>query len=213
MESVDGHSNALEFATAIRVGDDSFIKKFLENSTAHILDSKVRFDLRIKLSKASNCNGSKPCPSVELDPKSLEMATMVVFPLHLAILAKQDEIVRTILNHVVNTSNNHTEAVKNALAVRTEIQFPGESPEMFSETDRMLDGMNSIHIATKYHAQSLHAIIQLLIQEDLIDKIGFLLEDGDGHIGNTPLHVAAICPRSISLRYTVTIRLTLHFLP
>lgn len=212
IESVDGDNRALEFATAIRVGDEAIIKTFLEDTTSDILDSKVRFDLKIKLTKASTRNGSKKQSSVKFDTKPLEMATMVVFPLHLAILAKQDDIVRIILNHALNKNNNPIEAVKKTLAVRTEIQFPQESPEMFSEADRMLDGMNPMHIATKYHSQSLQAIIQFLIEEDLMDNIGFLLEEGEKHVGNTPLHFAATCTESTSLRYIMIVRLSLHFL-
>ena len=66
--------------------------------------------------------------------------------------------------------------------------------------------MNPMHIAAKYHWQSLQAIIQFLIQEDLMDNIGYLFEEGDKHVGNTPLHVAATCNESTSLRYIIILR-------
>ena len=159
-------------------------------------------DIKLKLINGKALNENKKYSSSEPGNKSSNdgMVTMKMFPIHLAILAKQNQIVKILLNHASKTSKFSGDNTKKMLTHRTEICFPQGHPQIFHEDDRMLDGMNPLHVAAKYHSKSLYTIIQFLIQEDLIDDLICLLEETDKHLGNTPLHVAAKCSDSVSLR-------------
>ena len=202
MESVNGSYHELEFATGIRVGDDNFVKSFLDGDITHILESRLMLDIKLKLINGKALNETKKYSSSTLGDRSSHegMVTMKLFPIHLAILAKQNKIVKILLNHAWRRNNISGDNAKKMLTLRTEISFPQNNPQIFHEDDRMLDGMNPLHVAAKYHSKSLYTIIQFLIQEDLIDDLICLFEETDKHLGNTPLHVAAKCSDSVSLR-------------
>ena len=53
-----------------------------------------------------------------------------------------------------------------------------------------MDGINPIHLAARFHAQSLLLIVQVLHDNDLMESMMDIFEGVDPHMGKTPLHLA-----------------------
>ena len=66
-------------------------------------------------------------------------------PFHLAILAKQAEVVRFMLRYVLD-SVDPPELMRKILSKTTKIDFVSGAPEEYFEDDVMLDGINAIHL-------------------------------------------------------------------
>ena len=91
------------------------------------------------------------------------------------------------------------ESIEKLLATVTEVNFARGHPDNYFEDDRTLDGINSIHLAGRFHAESLFAIMKFLRDQNLTELIRKLLSEVDPHVGNTPLHESAKSPNSLSL--------------
>ena len=61
-----------------------------------------------------------------------------------------------------------------------------------------MDGINPIHLAGRFHAQSLLLIVQLLHDNDLMESMMDIFEAVDPHMGKTPLHLAIKCPNHLN---------------
>ena len=91
------------------------------------------------------------------------------------------------------------ESIEKLLGTVTEVKFTRGHPDAYFEDDRTLDGINSIHLAGRFHAESLFVIMRFLRDEKMMYCIKRLLSQGDPHLGNTPLHESAKSPKSLSL--------------
>ena len=185
------------FAAAIREGNVRDVQKMLNN---HENIWKAKLSFRIKLKVDTTARTIHYITIADFNGKELEKAKMNVSPLQLAIISKQEMVVQAILEHVYLSDDNGEHALKTLLEVKTQVQFPRDSPNIYEEDDRMLDGMNTFHLAAKFHPQSLQTIISFLQNEDASEIITLLTQGKDPHIQNTPLHIAANSPSSFAMR-------------
>ena len=61
-----------------------------------------------------------------------------------------------------------------------------------------MDGINPIHLAARFHAQSLLLIVQVLHDNDLMESMMDIFEGVDPHMGKTPLHLAINSPNHLN---------------
>ena len=188
------------FANAIRAGDTNEVQSIMEDYPT-VLQSKLSFRIRLKVD-----NTALPSTFINgigntINGKELETAKMHVSPLQLAIISKQESVVRMILEHVYASNDDGEEALEIVMDVKSVVVFPRDSPPtLYEEDDRMLDGMNIFHLAAKFHPKSLYEIISFLNKEDLTELIDALIQEKDPHVECTPLHVAAKSPSSFAMR-------------
>ena len=105
-----------------------------------------------------------------------------------------------MLQSVTQFSNTPVESIKKLLGKKTKIIFAkSQSPDNYFKDDRTLDGINSFHLAARFHAQSLLAIVKFLRDHEILDSIIDLFNARDPHMGKTPLHMAARSPSSLPL--------------
>ena len=71
------------------------------------------------------------------------------------------------------------------------MEFLNGEPEMYFKDDQIMDGINSIHLAARYHAQSLLLMVQLVYDViGLGSSVMAIFEAVEPHLGKTPLHLA-----------------------
>ena len=189
---------AATFANAIRMGDMKGIQYILENKPADILHSRMSFRITLQLSLADWQHNKQR----GLTSKNPTLVKLIVTPIHIAIIAKQQMAVEVILRHFMkpgNTISNNKEEVLRILNDKTEVQFQAD-PTIYSPNDRVLDGMNVLHLAAQFSPQSLDEIFKLLKQDVGITRkeLQSLLEQKDPHLKQTPLHIAARMPNSFA---------------
>ena len=69
----------------------------------------------------------------------------------------------------------------------------GIDPKSYDKDDRSLDGMNALHLASKYYPEAITIILNVLndfpaaIEDTQMQQ---LLHEKDWHLQQTPLHVA-----------------------
>ena len=99
------------------------------------------------------------------------------------------------------SSNRKTEADE-ILETKVKVMYPGPTVGIYSDEDCMLDGMNILHLATRYFPKGLETIIRVVRrQEGLMTRLRHLIEEKDNHVQNTPLHMAASCGSILATRY------------
>ena len=169
------------------------------------------FTLQMYLKRNSNVDGgsenkgtlkrrNSSIPGEESSNFARDIAQIEVTPLHLAILSRQEASLETILDSILtlyselpslNRSDRLTEADQ-ILATKVKVTYPGNTLGIYSDEDCMLDGMNLIHLATRYFPKGLETIIRVIRRkEGLLSRLKYLIEEQDNQIQSTPLHVAA----------------------
>ena len=94
---------------------------------------------------------------------------MHVTPFHLAIIAQKADIVLLMLQSIVQSSNSPLDYIKRLLQKQTKVDFTKGTPDTYILDDRTLDQINAIHLAARYHAQSLLVIIRFLRDHDMLE--------------------------------------------
>ena len=130
---------------------------------------------------------------------------MYVTPFHLAIIAQHADIAYVMLEATLQYSRTPVESFKKLLGMKTKINFARGPPETYIIDDRILDGINSFHLAARFHSQSLLTILRFLRDNDMLEPVLPLLEVCDPHMGKTPLHMAAKSPSPLSLKILVAL--------
>ena len=123
--------------------------------------------------------------------------TLEVSPLHLAIISRQESSLEVLLEEGATTSICNQMISAKVIAI-----YPSEcDTTLYNDEDRMLDGMNILHLAAKYFPMGLEIIIRFTRkQEGMFSHVKTLLEEMDNQVKNTPLHVAASSSSVIALR-------------
>ena len=178
------------FSNYIRAGKDDKMKNMLKTHKMMLLETWYTFQVNIK----------KRHSDLENELNDVNIATIEVSPLHLAILSKQDSCIDCILEEIksICALNEFHEAayisiLARFLEAKVAVKFPSDNGMLYNDEDRMLDGMNILHLAAKYHPDGLQRIICFAQKDKRIFKIvkDVLLIGKDDQIRNTPLHVAA----------------------
>ena len=135
---------------------------------------------------------------------------MWMSPFHLAIVARQAEVVQLILKHLqircfsANNNNNPEKNLKKKLlkllSETTKVKFTNGTKDDYDRNDCTLDGINSVHLAARFHAKSLLVIMRFLKDFDLLSCIKDILESKDEHMGQTPLHLSTRCPSHLTTK-------------
>ena len=126
----------------------------------------------------------------------------------LAIVARQAEVVQLILKHLqIRCFNNTNPENKNPkksllqlLSKTTKVKFTNGTKDDYDRNDCTLDGINSVHLAARFHAKSLLVIMRFLKDLNLLSYIKDILESKDEHMGQTPLHLSMRCPSHLTAK-------------
>ena len=187
------------FSNYIRAGKDDKMKNMLKVHKMMLLETWYTFQVNIR----------KRHSDLENELNDLNIATIEVSPLHLAILSKQGSCINCILEEIklIYALNETHEAayistLTRFLEAKVTVEFPSDNGILYDDEDRMLDGMNILHLAAKYYPDGLQKIICFAQQDKRIFRIvkDVLLIGKDNQIRNTPLHVAASSSNVSSLR-------------
>ena len=98
----------------------------------------------------------------------------------LAIVARQAEVVQLILKHLqircFSANNNNPEKnlkrkLLELLSETTKVKFTNGTKDDYDRNDCTLDGINSVHLAARFHAKSLLVIMRFLKDLDLLSCI------------------------------------------
>ena len=89
-----------------------------------------------------------------------------VRPFQYAILAHQTSMVQMMLDFA---SEKDTTLLKRMITMTTNVEFRGQL-KLYFKDDISLNGINAIHLATKFHIKSLILIIQCLYKKRLMGK-------------------------------------------
>ena len=91
--------------------------------------------------------------------------TLRLTPLHYAILCSEISMVKMMLEFA-----SETQTLLHSISMITIIEFIGTIKDYYKD-DVSLDGVNAIHLATRFHAKSLLLIIQYLLKNNLMGKM------------------------------------------
>ena len=220
------NEKAVSFGNYIRAGLKLKIKGMLEEYGIGLL--KSWYTLQVYLKRSNNEDGDdqdsgtirrNSSRGINLGEESSryaknyqDIAEIEVTPLHLAILSRQEASLETILESIIplysevsssKSSNRKTEADE-ILETKVKVTYPGPTVGIYSDEDCMLDGMNILHLATRYFPKGLETIIRVVRrQEGLMTRLRHLIEEKDHHVQNTPLHMAASCGSIMATRYDI----------
>ena len=160
MFSDEKDSKVIKFGNAIRFGSIDIIMKMLENNGIDIItNGKVKFEISLLPQKGN------------FKPVKSDIICMSLF--HLAIIAKQANIVKAILQFIMNCVCPNDEIgqmkiLKKILSDTTKITFSNGISDEYLNDDCILDGINAIHLAARFHVQSLFEIVNLLRGNDVL---------------------------------------------
>ena len=169
MLSEENDSKVIKFGNAIRLGSIDIIMKMLENNGIDIItNGKVKFEISLLPQKG------------KFKPVKSDMICMTLF--HLAIIAKQANIVKAILQFIMNCvcpndEIEQMEILKTILSDTTKIAFSNDISDEYLNDDCNLDGINAIHLAARFHTQSLFEIVNLLRENDLLHILKDVVRD------------------------------------
>ena len=79
------------------------------------------------------------------------------------------------------------------------VQFK-EDARLYAEGDRMLHGSTALHLAARFHADSLKLFLEFLRDDDVSDAVSRVAPEEADHWNRTPLHCAASNPDPSCLR-------------
>jgi hypothetical protein len=205
---LDSH---IRFSNYIRAGKSEAIielfKSYNEKSST-LLETVYTFQINFKNKssfphKTSN-NRKKSIASLSFEDDYT--ATFEVSPLHLAIISKQKLSLEVILQEGTAAlsqfpQNIEKQKMYQLFGAKIKVTFPSGDGTLYEDEERMMDGMNILHLAAKYYPEGLEAILSFARNYDGLKVIKHLLFEKDNQINNTPLHVAAASSTIVALRY------------
>jgi len=204
---LDSH---IRFSNYIRAGKSDAIKELFksynEKSTT-LLETVYTFEVNFKNKSASaqktSNSGKKSWASFSYEDYT---ATFEVSPLHLAIISKQKSSLEVILQEGTTALSQFPQNIEKQkcdqfFGAKIKVTFPSGDETLYEDEERMLDGMNILHLAAKYYPEGLETILSFARNYDGLKVIKHLLFEKDNQIHNTPLHVAAASSTIVALRY------------
>ena len=194
-DSIDEEILKMNFSNYIRAGKDDRVKQLLTQHKMVLLDTCYTFQVNIKKKNAHSQD--------ELIDSNT--ATLEVSPLHLAIISKQGSCLEVLLKEIESIQNHEDTNITYSnrfLEAKVVVEFPLDNATLYNDEERMLDGMNILHLAAKYYSEGLEKIICFSQTNKRIFKFmkETLLTGVDNQIRNTPFHVAASAPNVNALR-------------
>ena len=198
-DSIDEEILKMNFSNYIRAGKDDKMKMLLQKHRKLLLETWYTFQVNIK----------KRTSQSEDEIAEADTATIEVSPLHLAIISKQGSCLDVILTEILSLFSQHVTEEDSRIPTDTKflealvsVKFPGNDGSFYHDEDRMLDGMNILHLAAKYYPKGLEKIICTIQKNKAIFQMlkDVLLIGVDNQINNTPFHVAASSQKVTALR-------------
>ena len=197
---IDEKNVEFRFSNCIRAGKYDEIKSLLEMEREKLLNTVYTFHVTF-VKKYNDTD-------IEDDEEEHE-ATLEISPLHLAIISKQEHSLKAILEESIISStpsssiqNSPSINVNKIFGAKVQVTFPSSNFTLYQDGDRMLDGMNILHLAAKYYPEGLESILSFARNHDGLKVIKHLLLEKDNQINNSPLHIAAASSSIVALRYT-----------
>ena len=101
----------------------------------------------------------------------VEKVKFVFKPFHLALIAKRDRIVSLMLNKALSQEDHELREAQLDLLIgsKTTLKALGNNYIVYDKVDLMLDGMTSLHVASRYNPCSLKYIVQQLNRDSWED--------------------------------------------
>ena len=201
LTSIRGSLADLTFGSAVRAGDDEEVIRLLSTNGLDLLLAEVSFDIVLDIDTRltppiirrhdafeNTANGTNS------ESKS-QHGFMTVTPFHLGILAQRRHIIKIMIEKILEVTEPQKQFqwMNNVLASKTTLIIPEDAVPCDKGT-LSLNGMNSFHVAARYHSKSLKYILCVLNEKQWMPELRYLLEETDSFLHQTPLHLAAKNP-------------------
>ena len=187
------------FSNYIRAGKYDEIKSLLEKEREKLLNTVYTFHVTFV----------KKYHDIDIEDDEDEgEATLEISPLHLAVISKQERSLKAILEESITSStpgsgaqNSPSINVNQIFGAKVNVKYPSSNVTLYQDGDRMLDGMNILHLAAKYYPKGLEILSHFSrTYPGLFKLLKELLLERDNQIQNTPLHVASASSNIDALR-------------
>ena len=208
----DIKDDQIKLSSYIRAGNTDSMAQLIKNRGFELLQTVYTFPVRFKhknqLSDANDNEDRNKRSTFYMENSYDQPVTLEVFPIHLAIISKQESSLESILECCISDETS-TIGIKNCtldqiyqiLSGKVNVKFQHSDARLYEDSDLMLDGMNILHLASKYHPSGLEIIIRFCRKhKGLLDLVKKMLLEKDQQIQNTPLHVAASSSSIVALR-------------
>ena len=196
----------------IRAGNTDAMAQLIRNRGFELLQTVYTFPVRFKQKNQSSDGNDNEIENKRstfyMEDGYDQPVTLEVFPIHLAIISKQESSLESILEccisedtQTIGLENCPLDQIYQILSGKVNVKFPHNNERLYEDSDLMLDGMNILHLASKYHPSGLEIIIRFCRKhKGLLDLVKKMLLEKDQQIQNTPLHVAASSSSIVALR-------------
>ena len=187
---IDEKNVELQFSNYIRAGKYDEIKSLLAMEREKLLNTIYTF----------NVTFAKKYHDIDIeDDGDEDEATLEISPLHLAIISKQERSLNAVLEECITSSTPGSGAQKSPsininqiFGAKVKVTYPSSDITLYHDSDRMLDGMNILHLAAMYYPKGLEILARFSrTYTGLYKQLKELLLERDNQIQNTPLHVAS----------------------
>ena len=191
----------LTFGNAVRAGKESEVIRLLSENSLDLLVSEVSFDIILDIDtrltppivrRHSTIHRMQSEVNSSNTAAKSQHGFMTVTPFHLGLLAQRRHIINIMLEKVLEENDPQAQFqwMKKILECKTTLQIPDDAVPCDKGT-LSLDGMNAFHVAARYDPKALKDILELINDKQWMENLGYLLEQKDSKLQQTPLHIAA----------------------
>ena len=129
------------------------------------------------------------------DSKSRTYDVLKATRFQLAIISQREDLVKNVFEGLKQSSKSLEADTRWLLSVKTRLDLRVET-SLYHEQDKSLDALNALHVAVKFHSQSLRLIRSFVQANDIAYQD--LIEVKDASLGLTPLMMACQSPQLAS---------------
>ena len=199
LTSINGSIADLTFGNAVRAGNESEVLQHLSQHGLELLMSQVSFDIILDIDTRLTppiIRRQSTLHRVQSSGNSAENRSqhgfMTVTPFHLGLLAQHRHIINIMLDKILSEEDPQIQLMwmKRVLECKTSLIIPEDAIQCDKGT-LSLDGMNAFHVAARYHPKALNDVLHVINEKQWSGELGYLLEQTDSYLKQTPLHIAA----------------------
>ena len=189
MKTDDDNGNFRNLDTLIRAGRQEEIRSLLSNEAPNIANIKINIQIPTMGHISPDSKNVK-----QISGSTNKDICIIVTALHLAIITKQSEIGKILLDHIQNADEKSKRSHILHQAITSKILFQcveKDKPVSF------LEGMSSLQLACQFDANAADIVIgaisrleKLATWEDRVNPRDVLLHDNSNPLKYTALHLS-----------------------
>ena len=175
-----------QFVGAIKSGDKSHTQELIKNNDLLTL-LKLRFRTDIRARKSEH----RYLETGDYIPSELQMVTIDVTLLQLAVVLEEKDIVQLIVQLAIQDKENPSITLYEMIGASETIVHFGEEGTKYRDLDQMLHETTAFHLAARFHSASLEIFIDHAKDHEVVMED---LKGGRSPIDSSALHYAACNP-------------------